>query len=71
MTHGAVIARAYGLPTVVGVENCYQAEQRWTINSRAWNRRGYRNIVKQQRINKKDEQDPHLLMDLNSSFLQL
>ncbi len=45
MTHGAVIAREYGLPAVVGVENATNADKRWTTDSGAWNRRICRNTL--------------------------
>ena len=41
MTHGAVIAREYGLPAVVGVENATKLIKRRTTNSGTWNRRVY------------------------------
>ncbi|CAN5910148.1 phosphoenolpyruvate synthase [soil metagenome] len=37
MTHGAVIAREYGLPAVVGGRACHSADPRWAADSRAWN----------------------------------
>ncbi len=39
MTHGAVIAREYGLPAVVGVENATSVDQGWAAHPRPWNRR--------------------------------
>jgi phosphoenolpyruvate synthase/pyruvate phosphate dikinase len=37
MTHGAVIAREYGLPAVVGVDNATRADQRRAADPREWN----------------------------------
>jgi phosphohistidine swiveling domain-containing protein len=46
MTHGAVIAREYGLPVVVGVDNATKLiRDGQRIRSHAWNRGVYRNIV--------------------------
>ena len=39
MTHGAVIAREYGLPAVVGVEEATRLIQRRAADPRAWNGR--------------------------------
>ena len=41
MTHGAVIAREYGLPAIVGVENANQTDKRWMANSRIPGTEGY------------------------------
>ena len=48
MTHGAVIAREYGLPAVVGVENATKLIKDGQTNSRAWNRRVCRNPIDRQ-----------------------
>ena len=45
MTHGAVIAREYGLPAVVGVENATKLIKDGQRIRVQWNRRVYRNIV--------------------------
>ena len=37
MTHGAVIAREYGLPAVVGVRACHPADPGRAADPRAWN----------------------------------
>ena len=42
MTHGAVIAREYGLPAVVGVRGRYPADSGWTADPPARNRRIHR-----------------------------
>ena len=39
MTHGAVIAREYGLPAVVGGGACHPADPGWAADPRAWNGR--------------------------------
>jgi len=42
MTHGAVVAREYGLPAVVGVEHGHPADPGWAADPRAWNGRVHR-----------------------------
>jgi pyruvate,water dikinase len=39
MTHGAVVAREYGLPAVVGVENATKVDQRRSDDPSQWHRR--------------------------------
>lgn len=39
MTHGAVIAREYGLPAVCRSRKCYQIDKRWAADPCGWNRR--------------------------------
>jgi hypothetical protein len=39
MTHGAVIAREYGLPAVVGVEQATRLIRGWAADPREWNGR--------------------------------
>ena len=39
MTHGAVIAREYGLPAVVGVEDATRLIRGWAADPRPWNGR--------------------------------
>ena len=39
MTHGAVIAREYGLPAVVGVDGCHPADPGWAADPRPRNGR--------------------------------
>jgi phosphoenolpyruvate synthase/pyruvate phosphate dikinase len=39
MTHGAVIAREYGLPAVVGGGACHAADPGWAADPREWNGR--------------------------------
>jgi hypothetical protein len=39
MTHGAVIAREYGLPAVVGGGACHPADPGWATDPRARNGR--------------------------------
>ena len=45
MTHGAVIAREYGLPAVVGVANATKLIIDGRAYSSKWNRRLYRNTI--------------------------
>ena len=45
MTHGAVIAREYGLPAVVGVEQATTAHRRRAVDPRQWDRRVRRDPV--------------------------
>ena len=58
MTHGAVIAREYGLPAVVGVENATRLIQRWAADPRAWNGRLRRDLAVALRGTPQDDRRP-------------